>query len=84
MTVNQETRQVLDSIKLAFQNLLGPLTHQVTGCKTHILLYAAQLTRCLTDMTLGLHIRKKQVIHLLLILTGRITAIKKADRIKTS
>lgn len=53
-------RQVLNSIKLAFQNLLGPLTHQVTGCIAHILLYIAQLTWCLTDMTLGLRIRGKK------------------------
>lgn len=45
MAVDQEASQVFHDIKLAFQHLLGPLTHQITGGKPHVFLNTAQLAR---------------------------------------
>ena len=44
VAVDEEAGQILHGIKLAFQHLLGPLTHQVTGGKPNLLLDAAELT----------------------------------------
>ncbi|KAF3832611.1 hypothetical protein F7725_026276, partial [Dissostichus mawsoni] len=49
MAVDQEASQVFHDIKLAFQHLLGPLTHQITGCKPHVFLNTAQLARALAS-----------------------------------
>lgn len=61
VAIEQEAGQVLHVVKLTTQDLLGPLTHQSTGCWSHFIFSARGLARWLHQLTLQSDRREQHV-----------------------